>query len=758
MVDLIHIGVQSRAPCSSPNLQRTGSDLGQSLGVADDLHIPTQGVQQSGSVTEDSVGGVILQSGTCDGEGQLQLLVTGSNLCQLHVLLDVCNSGLFAEGTGLGIVLAVVVLVLALGVCPGNLGHIPHNLGSGTGLVVADRQRGVHSAHNGSTQVHIFHVLCVDADVAVTQLVSGHLLEAAGLHLGQLAVVQGGHLGADVVDGAFLQRIDGVVGGNDLVTDLLDLGVVDLLANGLEVGISLEVDNVVLVEVFCLGVVAVVDVGALVGAGAHGQLDVLGGLDHIAHKLEAGETNTELVVSDVNGILLVITVVVLGSDGQGEVPNSLGVNALDGNLQDVVLIGIGGSAKLVVGGSDGVLGAVDGDLLASHIGVAQGNDTGDVLDLQAVSGHTCVQQNFLSLCGELGLQLAGGCPQGQNLIQLGGDVVVEDVLDSLFHGIDRLLIVAGGQLLDLGAVGLAVGLAPLDGNIAFHAHELEDGVLELGTGLVGFVGEGLLCGGIVTGQLSLEQLHSVLIVSQQVLVGDFSGVVGDGSLIAGAQLIVVILNDFLHISDADIGNAGLLLFCLEQVDQLQQTVLSSLGSGRIDSLVAAAGTGQSLLGSVLSQTDDVGGVHGIGTGVNGVQIHIVVEQNVLHGQGVAVRELDAVLQNEVVGYGAVIVGDDCVVLSCNGLVLAISDGDLAVFVAGADHADLGHSNDGAVICGGGIEGVEQAIQILGHNNESIYLTGIVLLTTGEHGHRAHEHCNAQKHGKNSLFHTDSPLW
>ena len=124
----------------------------------------------------------------------------------------------------------------------------------------------------------------------------------------------------------------------------------------------------------------------------------------------------------------------------------------------------------------------------------------------------------------------------------------------------------------------------------------------------------------------------------------------------------------------------------------------------------------------------------------------------------AIGELDTVLQNEVVGSGAVAVVYDLVVLSDNSFVLTVSNLDLTVDILGADHADLGHAHNGAVIGGSVVEGVEKAIQILGHNNEGIHSGAAFLLTAGEHSHHAHEHCNAQDHGKNSLFHRYSPLW
>ena len=59
---------------------------------------------------------------------------------------------------------------------------------------------------------------------------------------------------------AALQRVDGVGGGNDLVANLLDFGVVQTAADRFEVGIRLEIYDLVLIEGAARGVVVVITV------------------------------------------------------------------------------------------------------------------------------------------------------------------------------------------------------------------------------------------------------------------------------------------------------------------------------------------------------------------------------------------------------------------------------------------------------------------------------------------------------------------
>ena len=118
----------------------------------------------------------------------------------------------------------------------------------------------------------------------------------------------------------------------------------------------------------------------------------------------------------------------------------------------------------------------------------------------------------------------------------------------------------------------------------------------------------------------------------------------------------------------------------------------------------------------------------------------------------AVSKLDAVLQNEVVRSGVVAVLYALVVQGNNSLVLTESHANLVVFDLGGQHADLGHSHDGAIIAGGVEEGVEQAVQLLCHDNKSISLLAVATAASGQGSTHAQAQSQAQDHGKNFLCH------
>ena len=271
-------------------------------------------------------------------------------------------------------------------------------------------------------------------------------------------------------------------------------------------------------------------------------------------------------------------------------------------------------------------------------------------------------------------------------------------------------------------------------------------------GIVGRIGVGLLSAQVVGTQLFLEAPQCVFVVRQQLLVGDLVGIVGDGALVAGAHKVAVDGGDHVLIGHF-IGGRGLLLGG-EQVHQLHDTGLGTVGSLGGDQIIAVGGAGAHGLGTVLVQTDNVGGVQGVGTGIHRVQVHIEVKQHVFHSQRVTVGVLDAVLQNEGVGHGAIAVFHDVVVLGGNGFVLAVGDLHFTVAEGGAQQTDLGQAYDGAVVGGSIEEGIEQAVQLLGHNDEGI---SAGLAAAGKHGDHADAQSKAQDQGKDSFHCILAPL-
>ena len=748
MVDLVHIGVDGGAPSGGPDGQRAGGQLGQSLGIGHHLNVPAALVEEVGGVLEGLVGGVVGEVGACDGELDGQGGIPGGHARGLHEGLD-GRHGVGAvpvDGDVVAVeVVTAVVAALILGVCPGDGGHGPVDGLGGTRGVVGQGQAGIHGAHDGLTDIDVGHLTRVDTDVTVAQLTGGGLLDALGGHAVELVDVVLGELGSDEVDRAVAQHVQGVGGGDHLIADLLDLGRAHE-----EVMVGLEVDHVVAEEGGTLGVVAVVCVGRHVSTRAHGDLDVTGRLDDGGHELVGAVFHAELIVGDIHGVAL--GVVVLGSHREGEVPDSLGVGALDGDLEDVVLLGVDGSAVGVVVVCHGV-GAVLGGHGGDVGGVTQGNDARDVGHSQLAVLDVGVEDDLLGGGGVAGQQLLGGSPVHQDGVQLLVDLGIVDVLDGGFLILHHVGVVVAGDLLDLGLDVLVVlVLLVLDGDVALGVHEGGD-LIELARGLVGLLQIGLLGGDVVGIELLVEVLEGQLVVGQQVVHGDLGGIIGNSLLVAAGQAVHLDGGHHLIIGRAVAALGGGLTHLLVEVDQLVDTVLGTVGSLLGDLVVGTAVPRADGLGAVVPQTQNVGGVHSGGAGVDGIQIHVQVEHDVLDGQGMTVGVGDAVLDDEGVGGvvgGAVV--DHVVVLDHHGVLVAAGHHDLTVYVVGAQHTDLGHAHDGAVSAGGGEEGVEETVQLLGHDDQSVGLSAALVGAGREEGDRAQAHDQRQSHGKNSFTH------
>ena len=267
----------------------------------------------------------------------------------------------------------------------------------------------------------------------------------------------------------------------------------------------------------------------------------------------------------------------LGSDGEGEVPDGLGVGALDGDLKDVVLLGIHGSAVGVVVMSHGV-GAVLGGHGGHVGGVTQGHDTRDVGNCQLAVLHVGVEDDLLGGGGVAGQQLLGGSPVHQDGVKLLLDLGIVDVLDGGFLILHHVGVVVAGDLLDLGLDVLVVlVLLVLDGDVALGVHEGGD-LVELTGGLVGLLQVSLLGGDIVGIQLLVEVLESQLVIGQQVVHGDLGGIVGHGLLVAAGQAVHLDGGHHLLVGSAVATLGSGLTHLLVEVDQLVDTVLGTIGS------------------------------------------------------------------------------------------------------------------------------------------------------------------------------------
>ena len=115
----------------------------------------------------------------------------------------------------IGVTVVTAVAATLLGICPADGGHGPVDVLNRAHAVVAEGQGGIHSAHNGLTEIDVGDLAGVDADIAVAQLIGVQLLDAVSGHGVELVDVVLGVLGGDVVNRALLERRNGVGYGSE---------------------------------------------------------------------------------------------------------------------------------------------------------------------------------------------------------------------------------------------------------------------------------------------------------------------------------------------------------------------------------------------------------------------------------------------------------------------------------------------------------------------------------------------------------------
>ena len=121
-----------------------------------------------------------------------------------------------------------------------------------------------------------------------------------------------------------------------------------------------------------------------------------------------------------------------GRDGEPEVIDCLGVGAVDGDLQYVVLVRRDGGAVRIVIVRDRVILAVYADL-GGVGGVAEGNDAGDVgIEKFSVVAQPVAQEDTRCIRRVQRLQRACRAPLGEDGVQSGSDRVVVHALDGSF--------------------------------------------------------------------------------------------------------------------------------------------------------------------------------------------------------------------------------------------------------------------------------------------------------------------------------------
>ena len=193
-------------------------------------------------------------------------------------------------------------------------------------------------------------------------------------------------------------------------------------------------------------------------------------------------------------------------------------------------------------------------------------------------------------------------------------------------------------------------------------------------------------------------------------------VVYNGGVIAALR----VHNGGERLDHSVLGKADALVVVVNYLDALEKSLNSvccKCNEVLVELLLLVLVTG---LSTVLIKTNDLGRVDGRAAVVCGIEINVEVEEYVLHGKRAAVGELEIVLKNESVdGFlrGAVLVvyGLCLVVKNYARLVLTVCY--LTVLI-GAEHADLGHTNNGSVRSARGIEGIEYAVQLGGREDKS----------------------------------------
>ena len=226
-------------------------------------------------------------------------------------------------------------------------------------------------------------------------------------------------------------------------------------------------------------------------------------------------------------------------------------------------------------------------------------------------------------------------------------------------------------------------------------------------------------------RILLEQLAATTVVVQEDLpcLGEFPVLIGllDNGVVVLGQLLqesrgnrrVVLLHGFLLGIRPCIGGFVLLLDALaDQPDIVDEVLNPDVRLG--DKALLKSGGGiivdiAGLLQAVVGKPHDVGRIDGSRTGVGRIQVHVQIEQHVVHGQGLAVAELDVIFDDELIGRIVVLVrgvallafvyvesgASRLVVVVQNHAGLLLADGDHA-FVIRAEHGDLRDADDLAV--------------------------------------------------------------
>ena len=525
-----------------------------------------------------------------------------------------------------------------------------------------------------------------------------------------------------------------------------DLAVLDGVAGSLKVtqgslqsgGVLVLAAHVRGVDVVAVHIGGVGDLVAVIGNGRSGPGSVGDGVVDNGSGIAVVRVDALITVSGDNG-----------HDGLAQILGSLG----SGVAANIDVLGAQGDVAvaaevLQTGGDDGAilaLGAVDvGDLVSNFQRVGRiGNvdsaslHAGDLIGLLGLLHVDVSDLGCTVKVGGVGIQIdnavavlvEGEHTAAQRSAGLGADtaqvalgeaegvvvVIVQSGIAVVVQGGDghlQLIDHGGGQL--GGGQGHAV-VASLDdtGNIG---HVVANGDTSGGV-VVNFLGNQIRQGRasslgfhsgevpVVLGADSQEEILSGSAIGQVEAPAGSSG----GNI--GSAVFQHSVNDFLSELYAAV------------VDSVPESLLLVSSEVSIVGVILASLSDQLRQGghgvAVLLQANDGGGVEGGGTVIGRVQIDVHIEDDVVDGNRLAVRELQVVTQFQVIGNGAVIIlGDNAVSGAIVGVIGAVVLAGLALdavqdhfaLTVGAQQAELGQVDDILVSGRSGEEGAELTLK------------------------------------------------
>ena len=212
-------------------------------------------------------------------------------------------------------------------------------------------------------------------------------------------------------------------------------------------------------------------------------------LNYVGLEIGIGKSETEFVVLDVylfkEVAVIVRRIVMLRSNGETEVVDSLGVFALYGNLQYVVFVAIGRSALFVVRFCDFVSAEISAygltlalfynNLSVAAVNVTERYDTADIGNssfLILKNNTSCVALESREHCGS-------STPISDYLVEIVTDLAAVYEIDGFFHRVVSRSVIFVFKTFDIALVVFTVFFSVYRRDISFEYEEFIDVVFEL---------------------------------------------------------------------------------------------------------------------------------------------------------------------------------------------------------------------------------------------------------------------------------------